>query len=63
MKKIYGKRLRLTPQEVEMVENHRNTSNVGIIGDTHEPFCHPHYRNFCYEVFGNLFEVLGREKQ
>ena len=56
MKKIYGKRLRLTPQEVEMVENHRNTSNVGIIGDTHEPFCHPSYRDFCYEVF-NRFGV------
>lgn len=29
---------------------------VGIIGDTHEPFCHKDYRNFCYEVF-NTFKV------
>ena len=31
--------------------SYRNAKNVGIIGDTHEPFCHPHYKNFCYEVF------------
>ena len=49
--KQYGKRLRLTPKEVELVENHRLSKNVGIIGDTHEPFCHPNYRDFCYEVF------------
>jgi predicted phosphodiesterase len=24
---------------------------VGIIGDTHEPFTHPDYRNFCYKTF------------
>lgn len=24
---------------------------VGVIGDTHEPFCHKDYRNFCYETF------------
>jgi predicted phosphodiesterase len=29
---------------------------VGIIGDTHEPFCHPQYRDFCYETF-NKFKV------
>lgn len=29
---------------------------VGIIGDTHEPFCHPQYRDFCYKTF-NKFKV------
>ncbi len=29
---------------------------VGIIGDTHEPFCHPDYRNFCYKTF-NAYKV------
>jgi predicted phosphodiesterase len=29
---------------------------VGIIGDTHEPFCHPQYRDFCYKTF-NRFGV------
>lgn len=29
---------------------------VGIIGDTHEPFCHKDYRNFCYTVF-NKYKV------
>jgi predicted phosphodiesterase len=29
---------------------------VGVIGDTHEPFCHKDYRNFCYETF-NKFKV------
>lgn len=24
---------------------------VGVIADTHEPFTHPDYRNFCYETF------------
>ena len=29
--------------------------NVLVIGDTHEPFCHPLYKNFCYEV-ANKFQ-------
>jgi hypothetical protein len=29
----------------------RNSKNTGIIGDTHLPFMHPEYPNFCYEVF------------
>lgn len=29
---------------------------VGIIGDTHEPFCHPQYRDFCYKTF-NKYKV------
>jgi predicted phosphodiesterase len=24
---------------------------IGIVGDIHEPFCHPMYRQFCYDVF------------
>lgn len=31
------------------------TKNVLILGDTHEPFCHPLYKNFCYEV-ANKFQ-------
>ena len=29
---------------------------VGVIGDTHEPFCHPQYREFCYNTF-NKYKV------
>lgn len=29
---------------------------VGIIGDTHEPFTHKDYKNFCYDVF-NKYKV------
>ena len=29
---------------------------VGIIGDTHEPFTHSQYRDFCYETF-NKYKV------
>lgn len=31
-------------------------NNALVIGDTHEPFCHPGYRNFCYDV-ANYFKV------
>ena len=44
-------RPRLTKSENDYVNSFRNSKNVGIIGDTHEPFCHPEYRNFCYETF------------
>ena len=44
-------RPRLTKKEYDYLQQYRSTKNVGIIGDTHEPFCHPEYRNFCYEVF------------
>jgi predicted phosphodiesterase len=44
-------RARLTEKEYQMVSHHRNGANIGVIGDTHEPFCHPDYMNFCYEVF------------
>ena len=49
MKEQY--RPRLTKKEYELIKSYRNNSGVGIIGDTHEPFCHPNYRDFCYEVF------------
>jgi len=52
--KEYGRRIRLTPEEEALILNHRRTTNVGIIGDTHEPFCHPDYRNFCYDVFNRF---------
>lgn len=29
---------------------------VGVISDTHEPFCHKDYRNFCYHTF-NKYKV------
>ena len=44
-------RPRLTKSENDYVNSFRNSKNVGIIGDTHEPFCHPDYINFCYETF------------
>ena len=54
MKKTYGRRIRLTPEEESLVVNFRNSGNIGIIGDTHEPFCHPGYIDFCYEVFNRF---------
>ena len=47
-------RPRLSKKEYDMLLSHRNNSNVGIIGDTHEPFCHKNYRDFCYEVFSRF---------
>ena len=47
-------RPRLSKAENEMLQSHRNSNNVGVIGDTHEPFCHPAYRDFCYEVFSRF---------
>lgn len=47
-------RPRLTQAEYDLINNHRNGTNTGIIGDTHEPFCHPDYRDFCYEVFNKF---------
>lgn len=31
-------------------------ARLGLIGDTHEPFCHPMYRRFCIDTF-NKFKV------
>jgi predicted phosphodiesterase len=47
-------RPRLSKVEFDLINNYRNGNNVGIIGDTHEPFCHPEYRDFCYEVFNKF---------
>tara|TARA_Y100000114_G_scaffold79946_1_gene73602 strand:+ start:4133 stop:4894 length:762 start_codon:yes stop_codon:yes gene_type:complete len=49
-------RPRLSKWEYELINKHRNNVGVGIIGDTHEPFCHPEYRNFVYDVF-DRFQV------
>ena len=61
MKKVEY-RPRLSQVEMDLISNHRMSNNVGIIGDTHEPFCHKNYRNFCYEVFdrfacGNIVHI------
>tara|TARA_R110000765_G_scaffold235196_1_gene338207 strand:+ start:508 stop:1293 length:786 start_codon:yes stop_codon:yes gene_type:complete len=53
-------RPRLTDEENKLIEQFRKGRNVGIIGDTHEPFCiketeeHLSYRQFCYEVFNRF---------
>ena len=47
-------RPRLSKKEYEILKSYRNNNNVGIIGDTHEPFCHKYYRDFCYEVFSRF---------
>lgn len=44
-------RARLTPKEYALISDHRGGKNIGVIGDTHEPFCLPGYRDFCYETF------------
>ena len=44
-------RPRLTSTENELIKHFRNKNGVGIIGDTHEPYCIAEYRDFCYEVF------------
>ena len=55
-------RPRLNLTENELIKQFRNKSGIGIIGDTHEPYCiretdeHLGYRDFCYEVF-NRFGV------
>ena len=47
-------RPRLNERENRLVSDFRNGKNVGIIGDTHEPFCLEGYREFCYEVFNRF---------
>jgi predicted phosphodiesterase len=39
-----------------LIDELKTENVVGIIGDTHEPFCHKDYRDFCYETF-NRFQV------
>ncbi len=47
-------RIRLKPHEYGLLNDLRNGNNVGIIGDTHAPFTHPDYLNFCEETFGRF---------
>ena len=47
-------RPRLNERENRLLDEFRNGKNVGIIGDTHEPFCLPDYRDWCYEVFNRF---------
>ena len=49
-------RPRLSQREYDSVKSFRGKRNVGVIGDTHFPFCHSNYLNFCYETF-NRFGV------
>tara|TARA_R100001440_G_scaffold23448_1_gene38206 strand:- start:6042 stop:6812 length:771 start_codon:yes stop_codon:yes gene_type:complete len=55
-------RPRLTKDEFRIIQEHRNSNNIGIIGDTHCPFNlketkeHLSYLQFCYETF-NQFGV------
>ena len=53
-------RPRLTEYENRLVSDFRNAKNVGIIGDTHLPYCiketseHLSYLQFCYETFNRF---------
>lgn len=47
-------RPRLSEEENRLISDFRNAKNVGIIGDTHEPFCIKGYREFTYEVFNRF---------
>ena len=47
-------RIRLNKAEYKQITDLRTGSNVGIIGDTHIPFEHTDYLNFCYEVFNKF---------
>lgn len=47
-------RPRLNERENKLISDFRNSKNVGIIGDTHEPFCIEGYRDFCYETFNRF---------
>ena len=46
-------RPRLTPEEYNVVLNHRKTKGdrVLVIGDLHEPFCLDGYLEFCKEIY------------
>jgi predicted phosphodiesterase len=51
--KEYGKRLRLTPEEVALIERNRENNNdkrVLVIGDLHAPFIKEGYLEHCLEV-------------
>lgn len=46
-------RPRLTPEEYNLILNHRNTTEnrVLVIGDLHEPFCLDGYLEFCIDTY------------
>jgi hypothetical protein len=45
-----------TKQIAKSISNFGFNNNALVIGDSHEPFCHPNYRSFCVEV-ANIFKV------
>lgn len=47
-------RPRLNSHENQLITDLRNQRNVGVIGDTHEPFCIKGYREFCEETFNKF---------
>ncbi len=49
MKKQY--RPRVDEKLYNYIKEYKNKGNVGIIGDTHLPFEHKDYLDFCYETF------------
>lgn len=53
-------RPRLTEKEYNLVLESRNSFTVGVIADTHAPFEHPKYFDFCRSVFDqwNIDEVV-----
>lgn len=44
-------RPRLKPKELDRLLEARGKPNIGIIADTHAPFTHPDYLEFCSQVF------------
>jgi hypothetical protein len=44
-------RPRLSPDEYSKLLEARGKSNTGIIADTHAPFTHPAYLDFCHVIF------------
>lgn len=49
-------RPRLSEHEYRVISELRGVHTVGVISDTHEPFCLAGYREFCYDIF-NMFRV------
>lgn len=47
-------RPRLSKKEWEILQHHRSKSNVLVIGDTHAPFTHTEYINFCEETANKM---------
>ena len=45
------RRPRLKEKELDWLKDFRNQRNIGVIADTHAPFTHPAYLDFCSEVF------------